>query len=144
MRIASPIKKLFCIGRLWWRFYVKHHGTLRPAIVENVIAMLSCGLLIRGYALYHCSNRTCTHTKKIAFSCKNRFCPTCGKKATDQWIETQQAVLPQTEWQHITFTMPSQLWGLFKNNWALLNQLSPLAAKTVQTVARKRNGLPGI
>jgi len=144
MRLPSPIKQLFQSGRLWWRFYEKHQETLRPAIIENVVNMLSCGLLIRGYAAYHCSNPDCTHTKKVAFSCKSRFCPTCGKKATDQWIATQQAVLPQTDWQHITFTMPAQLWPLFELNRALLTQLSPLAAKTVQTVARQKKILPGI
>ncbi len=144
MRLPSPIKQLFRYRQVWWRFYQKHHHTLRPAIIENVIAMLSCGLTIRGYALFACSNDVCTHTKKVAFSCKSRFCPTCGKKATDQWIQTQQAVLPQTSWQHITFTMPSQLWQLFKLNRALLGQLSPLAAKTVQKVARQKKCLPGI
>lgn len=144
MRVVSPIKRLFQTGQLWWRFYQKHQDRLRPAIVENVIAMLSCGLLIRGYAAYACSNSACGHTKKVAFSCKSRFCPTCGKKATDQWIATQQAVLPQTQWQHITFTMPAQLWQLFKHNRPLLGQLSPLAAKTVQAVAGKKKCLPGI
>lgn len=144
MRVVSPIKRLFLYGQVWWRFYQTHKDTLRPAIVDNVIAMLSCGLTIRGYALFACSNDACTHTKKVAFSCKSRFCPTCGKKATDQWIATQQAVLPQTAWQHITFTMPSQLWQLFKLNRVLLGQLSPLAAKTVQHVAQKKRVLPGI
>jgi hypothetical protein len=129
---------------LWWRFYEKYQARLRPAIVENIISLLSCGLLIRGYALYHCSHSACLHTKKIAFRCKSRFCPTCGKKATDQWIATQQAVLPHTEWQHLTFTIPAQLWVLFQYNRVLLTQLSPLAAKTVQTVARQKHGLPGI
>jgi hypothetical protein len=135
---------LFCNGQLWWRFYEKYQARLRPAIVENIISLLSCGLLIRGYALYHCSHSACLHTKKIAFSCKSRFCPTCGKKATDQWIATQQAVLPHTAWQHLTFTIPSQLWILFQYNRALLTQLSPLAAKTVQTAARQKHCLPGI
>lgn len=106
--------------------------------------MLSCGLSIRGYALFCCSNRDCTHTKKVAFSCKSRFCPTCGKKATDQWIATQQAVLPQTAWQHITFTMPHELWALFKEDYRLLGQLSALAAATVQQVARDKGVRPGI
>ena len=106
--------------------------------------MLSCGLSIRGYALFGCSNRDCTHTKKVPFSCKSRFCPTCGKKATDQWIATQQAVLPHTAWQHITFTMPRELWVLFQENYALLGQLSALAAATVQQVAGHRGALPGI
>lgn len=144
MRVVSPIKKLFCYGQAWWRFYQTHRDTLRPAIVDNVIAMLSCGLTVRGYARYACSNRDCTHTKNVAFSCKSRFCPSCGKKATDQWIATQQTVLPQTAWQHITFTMPCQLWPLFKLNRALLGQLSPRAAKTVQSVAQKKHIVPGI
>ena len=129
MRIPSPIKQLFQRGQAWWRFYQQHEVTLREAIVDNVIAMLSCGLSIRGYAFYTCSNSACTHTKKVPFSCKSRFCPTCGKKATDQWIATQQAVLPHTTWQHITFTMPSALWPLFKENYVLLGQLSALAAR---------------
>ncbi len=144
MRWPSPIKQLFQRDRLWWRYYQKHHDTLRPAIVDNVIAMLSCGLSIRGYALFCCSQPGCTHTKKVAFSCKSRFCPTCGKKATDQWIATQQAVLPQTAWQHITFTMPRELWALFKEDYALLGQLSALAAGTVQQVAHDKGVLAGI
>lgn len=143
-RVVSPIKRLFQNGQLWWRFYQRHKDRLRPAIVDNVIAMLSCGLSIRGYALYECSHTHCSHTKKVAFSCKSRFCPTCGKKATDQWIATQRTVLPQTQWQHITFTMPSQLWQLFQYNRPLLGQLSPLAAKTVQQTAHKKKRLPGI
>lgn len=106
--------------------------------------MLSCGLTVRGYTLFACSGTECTHSKKVAFSCKSRFCPTCGKKATDQWITTQQSVLPHTSWQHITFTMPAELWALFDLNRALLGQLSPLAAKTIQKVAHKKKCLPGI
>ena len=144
MRLTSPIKRLFRCQQLWWRYFQKYQHTLRPAIIDNVIAMLSCGLIVRGYALFECSNSECHHSKKVAFSCKSRFCPTCGKKATDQWIATQQAVLPQTPWQHITFTMPSQLWQLFKLNRSLLGQLSPLAAKPLLTVAGQKNALPGI
>ena len=40
--------------------------------------------------------------------------------------------------------MPSQLWPLFKENYALLGQLSALAAKPVLEVARQKGLLPGI
>jgi hypothetical protein len=30
-------------------------------------------------------------------------------------------ILPNTEWQHITFTMPSEFWDLFWLNRGLLN-----------------------
>ena len=144
MRIVPPIKRLFRCQQLWWRYFQKHQHTLRPAIIDNVIAMLSCGLIVRGYALFECSNSNCSHSKKVAFSCKSRCCPTCGKKATDQWIATQQTILPHTDWQHITVTMPSQLWQMFKLNRSLLGQLSPLAAKPILKTAAQKNALPGI
>ncbi len=56
MRVPSPFRRLFQIGNAWEQFYQQHKDMLREAIVHNVIAMLSCGLCIRGYALYSCSN----------------------------------------------------------------------------------------
>lgn len=97
-----------------------------------------------GFARFVCPNSRCPHTKKVCFSCKSRFCPTCGKKATDQWIATQRETLPNTTWQHITFTMPSELWEIFAFNRNLLKHLSRLAANTVNSFAAKRGILPGI
>lgn len=106
--------------------------------------MLSCGLSVRGYAVFQCSSTECSHQKKVCFSCKSRFCPTCGKKLTDQWIAKQKAILPDTKWQHITFTMPSELWELFRYNRHLLGSLSALAAKIILKVAGKKGIRPGI
>jgi hypothetical protein len=94
--------------------------------------------MIRGYKTYHCSNPDCSHTKKISFSCKSRFCPTCGKKATDLWIAKQRQVLPQTNWQHITFTLPDTLWPLFQQDRSLLNQLASLAADVILKLSKKK------
>ena len=47
-------------------------------------------------------------------------------------------------WQHITFTMPSELWELFRYNRELLGCLSGLGAKIILKVARKKGILPGI
>ncbi len=107
--------------------------------------MLACGLHVMGYATHCCSNAECTHQKKVCFSCKSRFCPTCGKKATDQWILTQQETLPDTEWQHITFTMPSALWELFElNRGLLLKEPSRLAAGIIKKVAARKGVIVGI
>ena len=117
---------------------------MRPAILDSVTRMLSCGLSILGYASYQCSSPDCSHHKKICFSCKSRLCPTCGKKLTDQWIEKQKNILPDTRWQHITFTMPDVLWELFRYNRHLLNDVSRLAAKPLLKFAKKKGILPGI
>ena len=106
--------------------------------------MLACGLEVMGYASHCCSNKECGHRRRVCFSCKSRFCPTCGKKATDQWILTQRQTLPQTQWQHITLTMPSDLWELFRLNRNLLKEPSRLAAGIIKKTADKKGLLPGI
>jgi Putative transposase/Transposase zinc-binding domain len=106
--------------------------------------MLSCGLDVIGYAKYKCSNDKCDHQKKVAFSCKSRFCPTCGKKSTDQWILVQREVLPQTKCQHITLTMPGELWCLFKFSRNFLKHLSRIAGKILNKEAKKKGVLVGI
>nr|WP_309227496.1 IS91 family transposase [Zooshikella harenae] len=94
--------------------------------------------------MFRCSNSQCSHTKRVCFSCKGRFCPTCGKKLTEQWIQKQKAILPKTAWQHITFTMPGELWELFNLNRFLLNDLSRLAANTLLKIAKSKGIIPGI
>ncbi|PMS31294.1 hypothetical protein C0Z20_28160 [Trinickia symbiotica] len=110
IRPVSPIKQLLQTGEAWWRHFKKHEHEIRSAVVDNMVRLLACGLEVMGYASHCCSNGACPHRKRVCFSCKSRFCPTCGKQATDQWIATQTARLPQTRWQHITLTMPSALW----------------------------------
>ena len=131
-------------GEAWWRYFKKHEAQIRTAVVDNVVRLLACGLQVMGYASHRCTNEACTHRKKVCFSCKSRFCPTCGKKATDQWIATQRATLPRTRWQHITLTMPSALWELFRLNRRLLKLPSRPAAGTVKKTAAKKGILPGI
>lgn len=60
-------------------------------------------------------------------------------KATEQWIAEKQHILPDCEWQHITFTMPDKLWPAFTNIWPLLNKLLAYATDTLLKWARKLN-----
>ena len=145
MRTPSKIKRLLLTNKLWLRFHEKYKDRIRPVVIENITKILACGTNDMGFAKYRCSNEGCGHTKTIAFSCKSRFCPTCGKKTTDQWIAKMQQTLPDTPWQHVTFTMPAQLWLIFKmNRTFLLKQLSRITASTLLNVAKKKNILPGI
>ena len=129
---------------VWWAYYQKHKDSIRPTVVDNIVKLLSCGLSVRGYKSYVCSNSNCNHTKFVPFTCKGRFCPSCGKKATSAWVAKQQTILPKTTWQHITFTMPSELWRFFKLNRQLLNHLSSLASQCVLKIAHNKNIIPGI
>ncbi|QGP52444.1 Putative transposase (plasmid) [Piscirickettsia salmonis] len=66
------------------------------------------------------------------------------KKATEQWIAKQNEILPQCDYQHITYTMPAALWSFFKANRFLLNTLSTIAAKILLKIAKKKKIKIGI
>ncbi|MFT0173888.1 transposase zinc-binding domain-containing protein [Paraburkholderia mimosarum] len=67
-------------GEAWWRYFKKHGHEIRSAVVDNVVRLQACGLEVMGYASHCCSNGACPHRKKVCFSCKSRFCPTCGNR----------------------------------------------------------------
>jgi hypothetical protein len=141
---SHRLRHVFQYDDLWWRFYQKHQADLRPVEVDSIIKMLACGTPDMGGRTYRCSCPDCPHVKHIAFSCKSRSCPSCGNKATAQWVNFQLGVLPQTRWQHITFTIPCEFWPLFQANRWMLGALSKLAADVCLTRCRQYGLTPGI
>ncbi len=140
------IKNIFLDNDHWFSFYNDHHHLIRSSIVENVSRILSCKSMLLGYHYYKCPH--CDYTKKIPHSCKSRFCTSCGKMANDIWIDKALKTLPDVRSQHISFTMPSEYWMLFRSNRHLLNEVPKLAANTVLHICKKGKGrkhyLPGI
>ena len=144
MQKKYSIKQILVSNQNWWNFYVKHKSNLRPGILISIVKLLSCKHTIRGYHKYQCSNPNCTHVKYIVHTCKCKACSSCGKKATEMWIQKQNSILPQTSWQHITFTMPSELWDFFWHNRQMLNLISSIAAECVKNITKTKNITPGI
>jgi hypothetical protein len=125
-------------------YFTANIANIRQTVIENVVKLLSCGSMHLGYKTYQCPTEGCNHIKHVTFGCKSKFCPTCGKRATDLWINKQLDILPDTNWQHITLTLPSKLWPLFSQNRDLLNELPKIAAGIFQELAAKRGINPGI
>ena len=138
------IKQILTSNENWWRFYQKHQATLRTAILICVVKLLSCKNNIRGYQEYCCSNPDCSHVKRIPFTCKCKACSSCGKKATEIWIHKQHQILPRTAWQHITFTMPSELWAFFWCIRKLLKRIAKVAADCIKSIGAKKKIILGI
>nr|WP_323102502.1 transposase [Klebsiella variicola] len=59
-------------------------------------------------------------------------------------MSQQSHILPDCDWQHITFTMPHLLWPFFNNNWPLLNALFRAATRAILRWARKQGVEVGI
>lgn len=144
MRYKFTIKQILLANNNWWNFYNKHKNKLRPSIVTCILKLLSCKNKIRGYREYCCSNPDCSHIKYISFTCKCKACSSCGKKATELWIQKQYQILPDTSWQHITLTMPCELWDFFWYNRWLLNLVASIAAKCLLDLAKKKGILLGL
>jgi len=138
------IKQILTSNQNWWRFYNANKNKIRKDILICITKLLSCKHTIRGYHKYQCSNPNCSHVKYIAHSCKCKACSSCGKKATELWIIKQNQILPQTSWQHITFTMPSELWDFFWLNRRLLKKIAKIAANCLKSIAKKKGLIIGI
>ena len=138
------IKQILTSNGNWWRFYSANKDKIRAGILISIVKLLSCRNIVRGYHQYRCEDPSCTHIKRIAHTCKCKACSSCGKKATELWIAKQNGILPDTEWQHITFTMPSVFWDFFWLNRDLLNQVGKIAANAVLTIAKKEGVTPAI
>lgn len=77
----------------------------------------------------------------------------CGRIATERWIETQKAILPPCKWQHLTMTMPAVLWpflrwteayliisGLTKNSPVMSKDLYSL--RNISSLSRSKDHSP--
>jgi transposase-like zinc-binding protein/putative transposase len=73
-------------------------------------------------------------------TCKSRFCPSCGWRATLQWQLEQEASLPDVPYAAIGFSMPDVLWPIFKQNRHLLHDLPAIAASVITRWVRLRYG----
>jgi hypothetical protein len=74
-------------------------------------------------------------------TCKSPSCSSCGYRATVHWQRGWWAVLPETLYKGITFTMPDVLWIVFRDNPRLAKALPVLAAKVIETRANAKYGL---
>jgi hypothetical protein len=80
---CATIKVIF--KENWPDFKQKHSGRIRKTVIEDVEKMLRCGDISCGYSEYKCD--CCGEIKKVAFTCKSRFCSSCGKIYVDKRAE---------------------------------------------------------
>lgn len=106
MYIPRPAKLLFTVDDGWNLFLEKFGDNISSWTRLCVEHMLAYGTASMGVRRYCCSSANCTHSRFFCQSCKSKACSSCGFKATEQWVSQQSHILPDCDWQHITFTMP--------------------------------------
>jgi len=109
--------------------YREHHP-LSPRQAEVCAHIDVCRTEALGGMALHCDK--CDHEQPWYHACRDRHCPKCQWRATQDWCDKQrQSVLPVT-YYHLVFTLPHDLNGwcklhpeviyrlLFKVVWATL------------------------
>jgi hypothetical protein len=136
------LRTIFLDNGNWWKLFLKHRHLIRISIITNVLKLLVCRTSFLGYHAFVCPQ--CHKSIKVPHSCKSRFCSSCGKKATDDWIKNRFNTLPDTTWQHITFTMPAAFWCFFWYNRYLFDKIPALAANIIKELSLKKGFIPGV
>jgi Putative transposase/Transposase zinc-binding domain len=97
-------------------------------------AIEQCRTEALGGHVYICPS--CQTTRYSYHSCRNRHCPTCQQEATQEWLAEQHALLLPVPYFLVTFTLPSELRAiarqqpetlyplLFRTSAAALQQLA--------------------
>lgn len=111
---------------------------LRPIVIKEVEKMISCGTLDSGFEIYECPN--CHKTHIICYTCKSRFCNSCGIKYAKSRAESISKNTLSVRHRHIVFTIDKRLRDYFLKDRNLLNVLFDSAKETLFYTFDKMNG----
>jgi hypothetical protein len=133
-----------------WDEFVKSMAAegkpIRLSIIKNVKRIIDCQDPKKGYALYICEK--CSTFKQVYFTCKSRFCNTCGAKYSKDRALSISAKLIDCSHRHVVFTIPEELRKYFAHDRSLLDLLFEAAANTIFYCFGKRskseNYIPGM
>jgi hypothetical protein len=127
-----PLKQFLGLSREQW----DHSGT--PAHVRgSFLSILNCGTVALGAEVY----ASATEWKLVYHTCKSRFCPSCGQRATEAWQEELEAILPDIPYVGMTLTIPEEFRPILQENRDLLHGIPAMAAEAIQLWAKARYGV---
>ena len=113
-----------------WNGFLKiYENKIRYNVKKEVEKVLKCKDTKYGFIELKCDK--CNTTKKIGFTCKSRFCTSCGKIYTDNWIDNMLGNLINVKHRHIVFTIPEELRKFFGIDRQRLKILPKCAARAV-------------
>lgn len=124
----------------------KYADRLLSSHHQAMWAIEHCRTETLGGQVYGCT--TCQEFQYSYHSCRNRHCPKCQHEQTQDWLEVQRELLLPVQYFFLTFTLPSELRMLVRNNqkmlYALLFQASAEAAQKLALDPRYIGGQIGL
>ncbi|HUU97216.1 MAG TPA: transposase [Phycisphaerae bacterium] len=144
---AVPNVELADVVRRFGKEYRSQYGhAMLPSHTRALADIEACCTKQLGGRFYQCDD--CSESFWVYHSCRNRACPKCHTKQTEQWLAKRQDELLPCDYFHAVATVPSELRGVFKRHQKLMyGLLMRVSAQAVQELcAKKRHlgALPGI
>lgn len=104
--INKPLKEI--VSKYFFPFWRKNnhkfHSKHHQDILDNVNRLIKCGDINIGYTSFLCLK--CNLVHKTPFSCKSRFCSSCGKIYAESWANKVSEDLIQSQHRHVVFSLP--------------------------------------
>ena len=118
---TSALKNIF--SKFFFKYWdqIKFHFNKQRQndIINNVLAFLNCGNPKFGFSAFVCPK--CWDKLIVPFTCKSKFCPSCGVIYAEKWAQSLHAQLFNVKHLHITFSLPTGFIRdfFFKHNFEL-------------------------
>ena len=118
---TSALKNIFSkfFFKYWEQIKVHFNKQRQNDIINNVLAFLNCGNPKFGFSAFVCPK--CWDKLIVPFTCKSKFCPSCGVIYAEKWAQSLHAQLFNVKHLHITFSLPTGFIRdfFFKHNFEL-------------------------
>ncbi len=112
-----------------WPAFLELGYPIRQVVLDNVQKIINCGDPSMGHALYYCPD--CGKLKYVGFTCKSRFCNSCGANYIQDRALSISRKLINCPHRHVVFTLPKELRIYFRKDRNLLNVLFEASAKVI-------------
>ncbi len=92
----------------YWPSFLNDNPELkiRDVVYYEIDKVLSCRTPKLGGFVWECPN--CGYSNYHFFTCKSRFCSTCGAKYFNQRVDKAMSIMFQAKHRHITFTIAKE------------------------------------
>ena len=95
--------------------YIDKYGSSMPISHKRAISdIAACRTSAMGGHVYQCDD--CGQKLYVYHACRNRSCPACHKRQTEDWLSKRELEILPSDYFHITATIPSQLRSVFRSN----------------------------
>ena len=116
---------------------------LRESVTDNVNALITCGDTFYGFTYYECIE--CGIFDLVPFTCKSRFCPSCGYKYREERTLEIKKKCIDVKHRHMVFTISDKLRIFFDLDRSLIDDLFEAVNRTFKNLEydfkKSRNGV---